>query len=82
MSVSRYQLITAAILLSQAVAQAYGSSDEAPSEEFLEYLGEFQTQDGEWFDPLNLLEVKQNEIQQNETRQTEIKSDNEGQSDE
>ena len=87
MWVNNYQLIAVAVLLSLASTELYGNQDEAPSDELLEFLGEFQTQDGEWFDPLNLLDVKQSELQQDEikhgdTIQTELKRNSEEQSDE
>jgi hypothetical protein len=85
--VSKYQLMTAALLLSLAATAACANPDEAPSEELLEFLGEFQTGDGDWIDPLDLLDVSQSDIQQNDvprggTQQTELKRNNEEQSDE
>jgi hypothetical protein len=89
---NKYRLIATLVLLSLPAVATAGDSDEAPSEELLEFLGEFQTQDGEWFDPLDLLEVKQSDLRQNETnaseitqsdiKQTELKRNNEDQSDE
>lgn len=84
---AKQQLIAAAVLLNLAVVTAYADSDEIPSEELLEFLGEFQTQDGEWFDPMNLLTVKQadkssSELQQGDTKQTDVKRNSEEQSDE
>jgi hypothetical protein len=31
--------------------------DDAPSLELLEYLGEYQTQEGQWIDPMSFLET-------------------------
>lgn len=70
MWVNKNQLLAIAVLLGQAAAVASAMADEeAPSEEMLEFLGEFQTQDGEWFDPLNLLEVKQSDFQPEQIQQ-------------
>lgn len=81
------QLIAATVLFCLAAMAAYADSGEAPGEELLEFLGEFQTQDGEWFDPMNLLTVNQSDIsprdsRQGEINQTDVKRDNEEQSDE
>lgn len=43
------------------------ASEEAPSMELLEFIGEFQTRDGEWFNPLNLLDIEQETQTQSET---------------
>jgi hypothetical protein len=85
--VSKYQLMTAAMLLSLAATAVCANSDEAPSEELLEFLGEFQTGNGDWIDPFDLLDVSRSDIQQNDgphdgTQQTELKRNNEEQSDE
>lgn len=46
-------------------------SDDEPSMELLEFLGEWQTDDGKWFDPLNLLDVEQEEVTDSELTNTE-----------
>jgi hypothetical protein len=79
---NKHQLVALVVLLCLNAIEACVNADEAPSEEFLEYLGEFQTQDGEWIDPLNLQEVKQADIQQSQSDQTEVKRDSEDKSDE
>ncbi len=48
-------------LLLIASAHADGSSTEQPSLEFLEFLGEFETQEGLWVDPLSLLDSEETE---------------------
>ena len=58
--VKTYQLFTALLLL-HVVAAAHAENDDSPSMEFLEFLGEFQTDDGEWTDPLKLLDMEQSE---------------------
>jgi hypothetical protein len=47
-------LLCCAMLMSRALFAA--ADDAQPSVELLEYLGELQTGDGEWFDPLWLAE--------------------------
>jgi hypothetical protein len=64
--VNRYQLIATAMVLSLGATATYADSEDPPSAELLEFLGEFQTQEGEWFDPLNLLDVTPSDLQQNE----------------
>ena len=58
--VKTYQLFTALLLLN-FVAVAHAETGDSPSMEFLEFLGEFQTDDGEWIDPLKLLDMEQSE---------------------
>jgi hypothetical protein len=36
---------------------------EAPSMELLEFLGDWETKDGEWLDPLQLLEELEADVQ-------------------
>jgi len=62
--------ITALFLLSVS-AIAYAETEETPSMEFLEFLGEFQTEDGEWIDPLNLLGMEQSESLRKQERDDE-----------
>ncbi len=35
-----------------------GQTEEAPSIEFLEFLGEFETQEGDWIDPEELEQME------------------------
>lgn len=44
------------LLLSMATAQAQNSDEDTPGLEFLEFLGEWETDDGRAVDPLSLLE--------------------------
>jgi hypothetical protein len=58
------QFATIVLLNAWLVATAAAANEdtvEAPSMELLEFLGEFQTEDGEWIDPLDLLDMEQNE---------------------
>jgi hypothetical protein len=41
--------------------EADGQAEEAPSMELLEFLGDFETPEGEWFDPLRLVERMQDQ---------------------
>jgi len=72
-------LVTASLaLLSATAALADTHHSEKPSLEFLEFLGEFETQDGLWVDPLSLLDT---DVAETET-EIEIQSSNEDQDDE
>jgi len=89
---AKYRLIAVAVLFGQAAIVTYTVADESPSEELLEFLGEFQTQDGKWIDPLDLMDVQHSEMKSNELQQaeskhtkskyTELKRNSEEQSDE
>jgi hypothetical protein len=61
--------VVAAILWFNVVVAAYADSEETPSMEFLEFLGEFQTEDGEWIDPLNLVDMQNSESTPNDEDQ-------------
>lgn len=51
------------ILLSIAMdAKAANSDDDHPSMELLEFLGEWQTKDGEWVDPMRFLNVSEEDL--------------------
>jgi endonuclease/exonuclease/phosphatase (EEP) superfamily protein YafD len=51
---------------------ATAAEDEQPSMELLEFLGDWQTQDGEWIDPITLLAEMESEGQQaQQTRETQ-----------
>ncbi|KPJ90086.1 MAG: hypothetical protein AMJ53_14910 [Gammaproteobacteria bacterium SG8_11] len=54
-----------------AYAEPEAESEETVSLEFLEFLGEFQTEDGEWIDPVNLLEMEQSQSKRNDEEQTD-----------
>lgn len=58
-----------------ATASAEQSTEVAASMEFLEFLGEFETQDGEWIDPDELEQMESIDDQQ------ESKEDGEAQDD-
>lgn len=51
-------------------------SEQAPSPELLEFLGEWETKDGEWFNPLWILKNLKTASQQTDQNEQEAK-DNE-----
>lgn len=71
--VNKYQYFAALLLLSVATI-AYADAEETPSMEFLEFLGEFQTEDGEWIDPINLMDMEQSESLRKQERDDEDQS--------
>jgi hypothetical protein len=44
------------VLNSISIKHVCAQEDSAPSMELLEFLGEWETDDGEWLDPIKLLE--------------------------
>ena len=59
-------LIPAALflLLLTIAIDAKAASDDKPSMELLEFLGEWQTKDGEWVDPMRFLSMKDEDLKQ------------------
>ena len=51
------------VLLVSVALDANAASDENPSMELLEFLGEWQTKDGEWVDPMRFLTVKDSDLE-------------------
>ena len=49
------------LLLWYVQAYADGGQTEQPSMELLEFLGDAENIDGEWLDPLNMIELHDNE---------------------
>ena len=54
------------ILLSLAFS-AKAANDDKPSMELLEFLGEWQTKDGEWVDPLRFLDINEDDLRQEDS---------------
>ena len=52
------------ILLSIAFDAKAAGDDGVPSMELLEFLGEWQTKDGEWVDPMRFLNVSDADLEQ------------------
>lgn len=50
------------VLLSIAFDSNAASSDDIPSMELLEFLGEWQTKDGDWIDPMRFLDIQEDDI--------------------
>lgn len=72
-----YRLI---ILFWFAVASVYADEVQAPSLEFLEFMGEWESSDGQWQDPIELSNmndvVDEAEARQRETQTTSEESRN------
>jgi len=51
------------ILLGIAMDAKADDDDNQPSMELLEFLGEWQTKDGEWVDPMRFLNVSEDDLQ-------------------
>jgi len=51
------------ILLGIALDTEAASDDNNPSMELLEFLGEWQTKDGEWVDPMRFLDVSEEDLE-------------------
>jgi hypothetical protein len=77
MWVKQYQRFATIILLNLVFAAVAAAADEdstaMPSMELLEFLGEFQTEDGEWIDPMELsdTDIEQSEKQRNDEDQSD-----------
>lgn len=74
-------LIPAALflLLLTIAIDAKAASDDKPSMELLEFLGEWQTKDGEWVDPMRFLSMKDEDLNQDPV--TKVKVDEESRND-
>jgi len=51
------------IILLGIAMDAKAADDDQPSMELLEFLGEWQTKDGEWVDPMRFLNVSEDDLQ-------------------
>ena len=45
------------------------TDEETPSLQFLEFLGEFETEDGEWTDPEDINEMEIEDLEQNKNEE-------------
>lgn len=68
MQVSPYWLI-ASVFLSFA-ALASGEEVDAPSMELLEYLGSWESGNGEWVDPMELVDVPFAQLEHEDSEKT------------
>ena len=63
------------LLLVTIALDARAESDEKPSMELLEFLGEWQTKDGEWVDPMRFMNVSDSDLDQNPVTKVNVKED-------
>ena len=61
------------ILLSIAFDANAANDDESPSMELLEFLGEWQTKDGDWVDPMRFLDVSDEDLERNSSLKVNVK---------
>ena len=61
------------VLLVSVALDASAASDENPSMELLEFLGEWQTKDGEGVDPMRFLTVKDSDLEHGSSTGTTTK---------
>lgn len=63
------------VLLVSIAIDANAATEDKPSMELLEFLGEWQTKDGEWVDPMRFLTVKDSDLDQGESTKVNVKED-------
>jgi len=63
------------VLLITIALDAKAADDEKPSMELLEFLGEWQTKDGEWVDPMRFLNVSDSDLNGNQATKVNVKED-------
>ena len=63
------------LLLLTIALDARADSDEKPSMELLEFLGEWQTKDGEWVDPMRFLTVNDSDLDHDSVTRVNVKED-------
>jgi hypothetical protein len=49
--------------------QSASPDEETPSLQFLKFLGEFETEDGEWTDPEDMYEMEMEDPEQNKNEE-------------
>ena len=54
------------VLFLVGMMSAYAQEVNAPSTEFLEFLGQWETDDGQWQDPIEMLEIEDADLQQSQ----------------
>jgi len=72
MQVEAKKLRIGAVLFLFAMMNAIAGEAQAPSLAFLEYLGQFQTDDGEWVDPLEVDAMSNESITATESASTSL----------
>lgn len=70
-------LIPAALilLLLTIALDARADSEDKPSMELLEFLGEWQTKDGEWVDPMRFLTVSDSDLDRDPVTRVNVKEE-------
>jgi len=63
------------VLLISFALDAKAASDEKPSMELLEFLGEWQTDDGDWVDPMRFLNISEKDLESTTVTQVKVKED-------
>jgi hypothetical protein len=66
MSATKAEALTLLLLFAGGAPAAdapMGQAEDPPSMELLEFLGGFETPEGEWFDPLLMVEESQSQAQ-------------------
>ena len=61
------------ILLSIAFDVHAANDDGQPSMELLEFLGEWQTKDGDWVDPMRFLNVSDEDLEKDASMKVNVK---------
>ena len=61
------------ILLSIALDANAASENTSPSMELLEFLGEWQTKDGDWVDPMRFLDVSETDLEKDASTMVNVK---------
>ena len=61
------------ILLSIAYDANAANDDGNPSMELLEFLGEWQTKDGDWVDPMRFLDVSDEDLEKGSSIKVNVK---------
>lgn len=60
------------LLVVFVVSSVYAEEAQTPSAGFLEFLGEWETSDGQWQDPIEFSELDDTAIQQVEKQQMDV----------
>jgi hypothetical protein len=63
------------LLLVTIALDARADGDDKPSMELLEFLGEWQTKDGEWVDPMRFLTVSDADLDRDPVTRVNVKED-------
>ena len=63
------------VLLISIALDANAADEEKPSMELLEFLGEWQTKDGEWVDPMRFLSVNDSDLDKNPVTKVNVNED-------